>query len=94
MRCAEGTIITELAGRPPLQALEEIASDLPVQDQVLMSRGLHIGLAIDEYKTELGRGDFLIRAATGADQATGAMCANTPFVGQSLPSRSVRAWAV
>ena len=70
---AEGTIITELAGRPPLQVLEEIASDMPAQDQVLMSRGLHIGLAIDEYKTELGRGDFLIRAVTGADEATGAM---------------------
>jgi small ligand-binding sensory domain FIST len=70
---AEGTIITELAGRPPLRVLEEIASNLPVQDQVLMSRGLHIGLAIDEYKTELGRGDFPIRAVTGADKATGAM---------------------
>jgi small ligand-binding sensory domain FIST len=34
---------------------------------------LHIGLAIDEYKTELARGDFLIRAVTGADEATGAI---------------------
>jgi small ligand-binding sensory domain FIST len=70
---AEGTLITELAGRPPLQLLEEIVTRLPLQDQALVSRGLHIGLAIDEYKSELARGDFLIRAVTGADEATGAI---------------------
>ena len=70
---AEGPIITALAGRPPLRRLEEIVTGLSVPEQVLVSRGLHIGLAIDEYKTELARGDFLIRAVTGADQATGAI---------------------
>jgi small ligand-binding sensory domain FIST len=66
-------LITGLAGRPPLELLEEIVTHLPLQDQVLVSRGLHIGLAIDEYKSELVRGDFLIRAVTGADEATGAI---------------------
>jgi small ligand-binding sensory domain FIST len=70
---AEGGLITGLAGRPPLELLEEIVTHLPLQDQVLVSRGLHIGLAIDEYKSELVRGDFLIRAVTGADEATGAI---------------------
>ena len=70
---AEGPIITALAGRPPLRRLEEIVTGLSAPEQVLVSRGLHIGLAIDEYKTELARGDFLIRAVTGADQATGAI---------------------
>jgi small ligand-binding sensory domain FIST len=70
---ATGTIITELAGRPPLRLLEEIVSGLPLEEQILVSHGLHIGIAIDEYKFELVRGDFLIRAVTGADEATGAI---------------------
>lgn len=70
---ATGTTITELAGRPPLRLLEEIVSGLSLQERALVSRGLHIGLAIDEYKSELARGDFLIRAVTGADEATGAI---------------------
>ena len=70
---AEGPIITELAGRPPLRLLEEIVTALSAPEQVLVSRGLHVGLAIDEYKSELARGDFLIRAVTGVDEATGAI---------------------
>jgi len=70
---AQGGLITELAGRPPLRLLEEIVTHLPRQEQALVSRGLHIGLAIDEYRSELVRGDFLIRAVTGADDATGAI---------------------
>ena len=70
---AEGPIITELAGRPPLRLLEEIVTSLSGPEQILVSRGLHVGLAIDEYKAELTRGDFLIRAVTGVDEATGAI---------------------
>jgi small ligand-binding sensory domain FIST len=70
---ATGSTITELAGRPPLRLLEEIVSGLPLEEQILVSHGLHIGIAIDEYKFELARGDFLIRAVTGADEASGAI---------------------
>jgi len=70
---ARGAVITELAGRPPLRLLERIVAGLPLQEQVLVSRGLLVGLAIDEYTAEYGRGDFLIRAVTGADQETGAV---------------------
>jgi small ligand-binding sensory domain FIST len=70
---AEGRFIAELAGRPPLRLLQEIMTGLPVREQVLVSRGLHIGVAIDEYKSELARGDFLIRAVTGADEDSGAI---------------------
>ena len=70
---ASGGVIAELAGRPPLRLLEEIASNLPVEDQNLISGGLQLGLVIDEYKAELARGDFLIRAVTGADPDSGAI---------------------
>jgi len=70
---SEGSVITSLAGRPPLHLLEQIVAGLPAHEQVLVSRGLHVGIAIDEHKAELGRGDFLIRAITGADETTGAL---------------------
>jgi small ligand-binding sensory domain FIST len=70
---AQGPVVTGLAGRPPLRLLEEILAGLPPHEQVLVSRGLHLGLAIDEYKAEFGRGDFLIRAVTGADPESGAV---------------------
>jgi small ligand-binding sensory domain FIST len=69
---AEGSIITELAGRPPLRLLEQLGSRLSPTEQVLASRGVLLGMAMAE-KAELTRGDFLIRAVTGADDATGAL---------------------
>jgi small ligand-binding sensory domain FIST len=69
---AEGSVITELAGRPPLRLLEQLVSRLSPTEQVLVSRGVLLGVAMAE-KTELTRGDFLIRAVTGADDATGAL---------------------
>jgi len=70
---ARDAIITELAGRPPLRLLEHIVAGLPLHEQVLVSRGVHLGLAIDEYTAEYRRGDFLIRAVIGADQESGAL---------------------
>ena len=70
---ARGALITELAGQPPLKLLERIVAGLPRQEQVLVARGLLVGLAIDEYTAEYGRGDFLIRAVTGADPETGTL---------------------
>jgi small ligand-binding sensory domain FIST len=70
---AEGSVITELAGRPPLRLLEEMVTRLPASEQALVSRGLLLGRAIDEYKAEFGRGDFVIRVLTGADERTGAI---------------------
>jgi small ligand-binding sensory domain FIST len=69
---AEGSVITELAGRPPLRLLKQLVSRLSPTEQVLVSRGVLLGVAMAE-KTELTRGDFLIRAVTGADDATGAL---------------------
>ena len=69
---AEGSLITELAGRPPLQLLQQLVSRLSPREEVLVSRGVLLGIAMVE-KAELNRGDFLIRAVTGADEATGAL---------------------
>lgn len=70
---ADGNVIHELAGRPPLQRLQDLVERLPPRDRELVGRGLHVGRVIDEYKAEPGRGDFLIRGVVGVDPNTGAL---------------------
>lgn len=70
---AEGNVINELGGRPPLQRLQELVETLPPEDRELVGRGLHVGRAIDEYKAEPERGDFLIRGVMGVDPQSGTL---------------------
>src|SRR5271157_3269619 len=70
---ADGATILELGGRPTLQRLREIIEGLPPDEQELVSRGLHIGIVVDEHLATPGQGDFLIRGVFGADPPTGAV---------------------
>jgi small ligand-binding sensory domain FIST len=70
---ADGAVITELGGRPPLQRLLEIVEGLPPGEQELVSHGLQIGIVVDEHLAAPGQGDFMIRGLLGADQSTGAI---------------------
>ena len=70
---ADGNLILELGGRPPLARLRELAAALPVRDQELLARGAHVGMVIDEYLADPGPGDFLIRGIAGADPGSGAI---------------------
>ncbi len=70
---ADGAVITELGGRPPLQRLRAIVEELPSHDQQLVSHGLQMGIVVDERLAAPGQGDFLIRGLLGADPATGAI---------------------
>jgi small ligand-binding sensory domain FIST len=70
---AEGNVIYELGGRPPLLRLQELADGLSPKDRTLLGRGLFVGRTIDEYTVEPGRGDFLIRQVMGVDQRSGAL---------------------
>ena len=47
--------------------------ELPAHDQDLFQHGLHVGLVMNEYHDQFGRGDFLVRNLYGVDRATGAM---------------------
>jgi small ligand-binding sensory domain FIST len=70
---ADGAVITELGGRPPLHRLREIVQGLGREEQELVSRGLHVGIVVDEHLAAPGQGDFLIRGLLGADPSTGAI---------------------
>jgi small ligand-binding sensory domain FIST len=70
---AQGDVIVELAGKPPLERLRELHAGADQRDRALLAGGLHLGRVIDEYLADPGRGDYLIRAVIGADPRTGAI---------------------
>lgn len=82
---AEGNLIQELGGQPPLERIEELAAVLPERDRSLLGVGVHVGRVIDEYCEHPGRGDFLIRGVIGADRSTGAIAVGDEVqVGQTI----------
>jgi small ligand-binding sensory domain FIST len=76
---AEGNVLQELAGRPPLEVLRETLSHCPPEDQRLARSALFAGLAMNEGRAGYKRGDFLIRNLLGFDQDTGSL-----MIGASL----------
>jgi small ligand-binding sensory domain FIST len=83
---AEGNVILELAGMPALEKLRSVLAMLPPDEQALVSEGLQLGIARDEYVEEHVQGDFLIRGVAGADESR-----NGLFVGDIVPvGRTVR----
>jgi small ligand-binding sensory domain FIST len=71
---AEGSLITELGGQPPLDRIQRLAAEMDPDDRRLLTAGLHLGRVIEETgKTELGRGDFLVRSVVGVDPESGAI---------------------
>jgi small ligand-binding sensory domain FIST len=83
---AEGNVINELAGRPALQTVEQIISELAPRERGLVAGGLLIGVVIDGGKPEYVQGDFLVRGVLGADTETGALVVGT----QVAPGQVVR----
>jgi small ligand-binding sensory domain FIST len=72
-----GGIIRELAGKPALVRLDEIAGGLaPDEIRAINEGGLHLGRVVDERKAEFGPGDFLVRQVLGGDRESGAIAVN------------------
>lgn len=70
---AEENIIYELAGRPAVERLQEVAAALTDEDRELLTDLVQIGRVIDESKLDFGPGDFLVRPVVGADPNSGAL---------------------
>ena len=82
---ADGNVIFELGGRPPLERLRDLAAALPTGDRELLAQGVHLGMVIDEYQAEPGQGDFLIRGVAGVDPESGAIAVGDEVVvGQTV----------
>ena len=69
---AEGNVVFELAGKPALERLGELAEAMPEEERQVLYHGVQLGRVIDEHKLDFGRGDFLIRGVLGGDPQSGA----------------------
>ena len=65
---AEDNMIYEIAGKKFLDVLSSVMQQCSERDRSLMQEAVFIGIAMDEYKHEYKRGDFLIRGLMGIDQ--------------------------
>jgi small ligand-binding sensory domain FIST len=82
---SERNVVHELAGQRALDRLMTMAEALDDADRVLVQRGLHLGIVVDEHKHEFARGDFLVRNVMGADRETGALAVgDVVSVGQTV----------
>ena len=82
---ANRNMLVELGGRPALEQLNTLYCDSQPTDQQLIQRGVHVGLAMSEYKESFNRGDFLIANVIGADRESGALAlGNLIRTGQTM----------
>ena len=78
-------IIATLGSRPAHEVLRETLGQLDEATRRRAMQNLLVGLAMDEYQDEHGRGDFLIRNLLGVDEESGAIAINTAVrVGQTF----------
>jgi len=77
---SERNLVGELAGRPALARVRELADGASDEERELLQRGLHLGVVVDEHRVDFGRGDFLVRNLLGGDRETGAIA-----VGEQIP---------
>ncbi|MDQ3897739.1 MAG: FIST C-terminal domain-containing protein [Actinomycetota bacterium] len=70
---ADQSIVYELAGKPAVERLQEVAAALPDDDRELLAELVQIGRVIDESKLDFAPGDFLVRTVIGADPNSGAL---------------------
>ncbi len=82
---AEANVIGQLAGKPAMERLGEVISELPEHERELAAAGVLVGLVIDENRPEYERGDFLVRPIIGADRESGAIAIGESVrVGQTV----------
>jgi small ligand-binding sensory domain FIST len=74
---SEDNVVKELAGKPSLERLAEIATAMPEDERGLLTHGLQLGIVVDEHRAEFGRGDFLVRSVLGADRSDGSVVVGT-----------------
>lgn len=81
----EGNLIQSIGMRPAMEVLTEVFRALPPEVQARARANLLVGLAMNEYRDEFKRGDFLIRNLLGVDRRTGSVAVGAmPREGQTV----------
>lgn len=70
---SERNVAIELGGKPALYRAQEVYDNASEEDRQLLEQGLHLGVAMSEYRETYGQGDFLVANVLGADRNTGAI---------------------
>jgi small ligand-binding sensory domain FIST len=82
---AHDNLLESVGGRPAYEVLAETFHALPPDVQERARTNLLIGLAMNEYRDEYRRGDYLIRNLLGVDEQSGALAIGAyPRVGQTV----------
>jgi small ligand-binding sensory domain FIST len=77
--------IETISNRPAVDVLVETLSELPDDLQPRAQQNLLVGIAVDEYRHEFARGDFLVRNIVGLDRGSGAIAIGAlPRMGQTI----------
>ena len=69
----DSNIILELDQQVPLVVLRDLIESLTEEERTLAQNSLYVGVAMDEFKSSLQRGDFLVRSLLGVDPSAGAL---------------------
>jgi small ligand-binding sensory domain FIST len=78
-------IVRSIGGRTAYEVLAETVNQLDPETRGRLNTNLRVGLAMNEYRDEFRRGDFLIRNLMGVDPRSGAIAvAGEPRIGQTL----------
>ena len=81
----EQNVIKTIGMRPAFDVLVETYRSLPEDMQRRARSNMLVGLAMNEYKDEYTRGDFLVRNLMAIDQENGSIVVNAlPRAGQTL----------
>ena len=81
----DSNMLRTIGTRPAVDVLRETLDSLGEETRERAERNLLVGLAMDEYRHEYGRGDYLIRNIMGFDRQSGAIAINAhPRVGQTI----------
>jgi small ligand-binding sensory domain FIST len=82
---ADGDTLLELAGVPAATRLEMLVAGLPPEEQALVSGGVLLGMAMDEYVDDPSTGDFVVRGVVGVDtERAGLMIGEAVPVGRTV----------
>jgi small ligand-binding sensory domain FIST len=74
---AEGPVIRELGGKPPVEVLRSLYESLEEPDRSLFRHSLFVGLEMDD-TIEYHANDFLVRNLVGIDPHSGALAVAAP----------------
>lgn len=82
---SQDRFIRELGGKVAWEQLQTVINELTPEEEHLAQQALFLGRAIDEYKPDLKRGDFLIQNLIGVERSTGALAvAGVPKIGSTV----------